>query len=291
MRTRVANLTAAAVFSMTLSACGGGGQDNASATNAAQGLWTGSSSDGITNQDGTTITRMTLGLVLDNGTIFELYGIPGDTSFGIVSGFLQGTLKMDGNGNLTSNDLVDYQADLLAQSTSFAAATLTPMMQGSYVERTSLRSIFTYQIPTPRTVSYTSIYDKGYEAKADLSVIANPNPWNGVVSTMIVNTTSALANAAATGGLAPGSIKIGTDGSLSIITTACAASGTIKPHPTGNVYDVTAKFTDECFAGQLLSGIGYVNVNDAGRNLYIAMTTSDRKSAIVFKGDSLPLVP
>jgi hypothetical protein len=291
MRTCAATLTAAAVFSMTLSACGGGGHDNTSATNTAQGLWLGSSSDGTTNQDGTTVTRMTVGLVLDNGTIFELYGMPGDATLGVVSGFLQGTVKMDDSGNLTSNDLVDYQADLLAQSTSFAAATLTPTMQGSYVKRTSLRGFFTYPTPTPRTVSFTSVYDKGYEAKPDLSVSANPTPWNGVVSTMIVNTTSALTNPTATGGLAAGSIKIGTDGTLSIMTTACTALGTIKPHSNGNVYDVSAKFSDQCFAGQSLSGVAYVYVNDAGRNLYIAMTTSDRKSAIAFRGDSLPTAP
>ncbi|WP_075359782.1 hypothetical protein [Caballeronia sordidicola] len=292
MRTRATELTAAAVLSIALAACGGSGHDDTPATNTVQGLWIGSSTDGTTNQDGTPAVRKTVGLVLDNGTIFELYGIPGDGTLGIISGFLQGTVKTDDKGNLTSNDLVDYRADLLAPSTSFVAATLTPALQGSYIEHTSLSGVLTYPTVNTRTVSFTSAYDKGYETKADLTVIANPGEWDGVVSTMIVNTTDSIANPSATGELAAGSIKIGADGALSILTTACTASGTVKPHAVGNVYDVSATFSNQCpFSEHALSGVAYFSISNGGRTVYVALTTNDRKSAIAFTGTAVTLRP
>jgi hypothetical protein len=242
-----------------LIACGGGGSSTgggavvtpapAPVVGAAQGLYTGTTSDG----------REIDTIVLENDQFYTMYGNTVANGF-LVSGFVQGDGKSD-NGSFTSTNAVDSSSNNTRVAAS-VNATYTPgvSLNGSLVESTATVSFSS----TP--IAATVI---NYNSAANLADIAGT--WN-VTSLRGFPTT----------------FNISSTGALTASSSGCMFSGSITPRASGkNVFDVSIDFGPApcLIPSQSIKGIAIDYVTTSGqRQLIVAGIDNTRLNTAAFFG-------
>jgi hypothetical protein len=235
-----------------LSACGGGGGDqavDAPATSGpkAEGLWVGS----------TSTDRSITGLVLETGDYWVLYSSPNNS--GVVAGVVQGNYAATAS-TLESSDGKDFNME--------GAGITAVTVRGSF----NPKATFNGQINYPNasgTVTFSSSYQATYEKPASLADITGT--FTGV-SASSGETEGASLSISSTGNIT------GTDAS------GCAFTGTAKPRAKSAVYDLNVTFKGGvCVSGtNTLTGIGYFDATN--RRLFGAGANQGRTSGFMFIG-------
>ncbi len=215
----------------------------------AEGWWTGLTSNG---RNATTI-------VLDNGTYWVLYSVPGTPT--VIGGGLQGTVNASG-GSYVSTDAIDA---------NFNLPTIIPAsITGTYVPRQTLTGTVTETALVPPTTTFNAVFNPAYDQVPSLAAIAGTFTGLGVVvggsepSTLTISSTGALSGS----------------GSLS----GCRFSGTVAPRARGNVYNVSVTFAGgTCSNGtSTVTGIAYY---DAGIRQWVgAGVNATRTNGFIFSG-------
>ena len=229
-----------------LTACGGGGGSDATATAgpSAEGVYGGTLTGSPSNAFNL--------LVLEDGQYWSMYGTQGATVFG-VAGFVQGT-GTSNNGNFTSSNGKDFG--------------VFPAISGT-VSATYNASTKTISGTTTST-SGTSTFSGGpiagslynYDAAATLSTVAGS--W----------TTTSLTGETVT-------ISIAAGGAFTAISSGgCRFSGTVTPRASGkNVFNTSLTFglAPCALPNQTATGIAVAYPLTTGRTqLIVAVTDSAR---------------
>ncbi|MEZ2311934.1 hypothetical protein AB6809_35635 [Paraburkholderia sp. RCC_158] len=202
------SITAAAAAAILLAACGGGGGDGGSPAPApspsAAGLYTGKTDN----------NRQTSVLVLDDGRVYSLYsvaGVPSTIAGGVIG---SGTSS---NGTISNGTGLDY--NLEGQGVN--AVTFS----GTYSAKASLNATIVYSNGS-KTV-FNGAFDSSYNTTPTQAAVTGT--FKGSAATNLGSDTNVTITADA-------------NGSISGTGTGCAFTGSIKPHASGNVYDVTLNF-------------------------------------------------
>jgi hypothetical protein len=216
---------AAAAF--VLAACGGGGGDDNNAppvsTVSAAGQYI-----------GTVNNRQTTALVMDDGRFYTQYSVAGQPN--LIAGVVAGTVSST-NGTLSNGHGIDY--NLEGQGTNNIALT------GSYVAKKSINATVTYATGANSTLNGT--YDTTYDTVPTLAAVTGT--YRGTSAVPGVGNDTVTLTASATG----------------VITgqgTNCGFAGTIRPHASGNVYDITLTFgtgSGCAFPNTSATGIGVLS--------------------------------
>lgn len=203
---RGAILTAAAA-AVILTACGGGGGGSSSSTPAptpsAAGLYTGT----------TDTNRQTSVLVLDDGRVYSLYAVAGNPN--IIAGGVVGT-SSSSNGSISGSGL-DY--NLEGQGVNAVN------VSGTYTAKASIQAAISYS--NGSKVNFTGKYDSSYDTTPTQATVTGT--FKGTSATNLGTDPNVSMTADA-------------NGSITGTGTGCAFTGSIKPHASGNVYDVTINF-------------------------------------------------
>jgi hypothetical protein len=243
---------AAVVFAFALQGCGGGGgAAPAAVTNAvAQGVWSGSSStNGYSLQT----------LILEDGTIYNIFGTLGGNGVFTVAGFDQGSTTE--TGSALSGSISEYW---------YTGATSTATLSGNIVTNTSINGTATYPGGTTSTFSLTPVTSSSYvygnaASTADVVGTWNGNLLNGNPATIVV-----AANGSFTGA----------------DSVACNFTGTVTPRPSGkNVFNVSVTFGNAPCAlpNQTATGVAidYIATNGL-RQLLVAVQNASKANGTMF---------
>jgi len=242
-------------FVVGLAGCGGGGGGGGSsattpppATVSPAGLWDGTTSTG----------REITGIVLDTGEYWVLYSSVGNSS--VVGGFAQGNGTSTGN-QFNSSNFRDFNFEGSGVLAGTSAATV--VFQQSFNGKT------TYDATPSQQSTYTTTFNADYNGTPSLAAIAGT--YTGEIdgaagaefTTVSINSAGTVAASGSSG---------------------CNSTGTVKPHATGNVYDVLITFGPSPCAlpNQSVSGVGYYSAVDKG--LVVGLIDSGRNIGAVFIG-------
>jgi hypothetical protein len=229
-----------------IAGCGGGGSTSAPAPNpTAAGQYIGLTAD----------NRALTTTILDTGKVYSQYSVAGQPD--VIAGVVAGTAQSR-SGTLSNGVGIDY--NLEGQGTN--PVTIT----GTYAAKQSLDATVAYSNGA-KTVAHQT-YDTTYDQAPSLQAITGT--YSG---------TSAVAAGS-------DAVKLTIDGAGGITGqgTACRFTGTIKPHPTGNVYDITLAFSGD-------AGCAYPNTTAFGIALFggaqrvvHAMLQTPANAGILFLG-------
>ncbi|WP_248324131.1 MULTISPECIES: hypothetical protein [unclassified Caballeronia] len=227
MKGQIITAAAAAVI---LTACGGGGGGGggsnstpASTNQSAAGLYTGS----------TDTNRQTSVLVLDNGRVYSLYSVVGQPS--VIAGGVVGTFTSSSNGTSIGTGF-DY--NLEGQGTESVGVNAT------YTPRSSLTATIGY--PNGAKTVFNGKYDSSYDTTPTQATVTGTFKGTSVTNLGSDSNVAITADA---------------NGSITGTGTGCSFTGTIKPHASGNVYDVNLNFgAYPCaYPNTSASGVAVVN--------------------------------
>ncbi|MFA5938662.1 MAG: hypothetical protein WC809_04830 [Sinimarinibacterium sp.] len=221
----------AAVFAVSLAACGGGGGDgdggdNPEPATSAEGLWVGT----------TSTNRSFAALVLDDGTYWVLYSSQGNSA--VVGGAIQGSGTSQ-SGSFTSSNGRDFSLEGLG------VTNLT--LNANYVMKQSFNGTVRYTA-SGEQVTFTSSYDSGYDLTPSLAAVAG----------------SYSGSAATSGGTEAANVSISAAGAISGSgASGCTYSGSATPRARGNVYDISVTFNGGVCANgtSTVSGVAYYDAS------------------------------
>jgi hypothetical protein len=259
-----ASLPAALLAAALLAGCGGGielgyydddfdhGGGHGSALDRAAGFYEGTDA----------AQRKVSVMVIETGRYYVLYGPAGSPQSSLIEGVILGD-GTAGGSTFTSLSFADLNFTNQTAAGGALAATF------------SLQRYFDANIGYAggATDSFAADYSFDYEQRPALATIAG----------------SYAGQLAALSGVGDASLSIDVAGGLSLGTTAggCGASGSIVPHPFGNVYDVTLSFGPGCpAAGRSLSG--HARFDAASRSLVAVTTASDLSSTALVVATRTP---
>jgi hypothetical protein len=251
MNSRVGRLMAVLASGALISACGGGGGDDGGGGNgapnpptSAEGLWTGTSSNG----------RTIAGLVLDTGEYWFIYTLAGNNA--VIGGAAQGN-GTSTNGKFTSSNGKDFNFEGLGVNNVDVSA--------DYVQKSTLNGRLDYG---SEVVTFTSNYDSDYERAPSLTELAGTFSGSGYAGLTEFTMVTIAASGALTGQSASG----------------CTFSGNASPRSKGNVYNVTVTFNGgPCANGtNTVSGVGYYDASM--KQLISAALNSGRTNGFIFVG-------
>ncbi|MBU9574176.1 hypothetical protein [Burkholderia multivorans] len=202
-------LLTAAAAAIILTACGGGGGSDGSPSTpapspSAAGFYTGT----------TDTNRQTSVLVLDDGRLYSLYSVVGNPS--IIAGGVIGTATSS-NGTISNGSGLDYN------------------LEGQGVNSVTLSGTYTAKASITATISYANGSKTTFNGKYDSSYDTTPTQA-AVTGTFIGQSVTNLGTDPSV------TITADANGSITGTGTGCAFTGSIKPHASGNVYDVTINF-------------------------------------------------
>jgi hypothetical protein len=201
------HLLTAAAAAVILTACGGGGSSSPPApapTPSAAGVYTGT----------TNTNRQASVLVLDDGRVYSLYSPVGNPN--LIAGGIIGGIS-SANGALSNGNGLDYNFE----GQGVNAVTIS----GTYVAKSSMSA--TLQYSNGAKTTFTGKYDSNYDTTPTQATVMGT--FKGTAVTNLGSDPSATITADA-------------NGSITGTGTGCAFTGSIKPHASGNVYDVTLSF-------------------------------------------------
>jgi len=232
--------------------CGGGGGSGSSNAipSPAEGLWTGSTSNG----------RTATGVVLDDGTYWILYSSQGNSS--LIAGAVQGT-SISKDGAFTSSNGKDFNLEVMEINNATVNA--------SYTEKESFTGVMTYTGFADQVIFY-GFYDSDYDLTPDLSIVSG----------------TYYGEAATSGGIDSVTVTISTSGSITGISeSGCSFSGTITPRSSGNIYNVSIRFGGGiCALGSsTVRGIAYFD--ESRGEMYSAALNSSRSDGFICVGAKL----
>jgi hypothetical protein len=192
-------------------------------------------------------------LVLDDGRVYSLYSVIGDPS--TIAGGVVGSATSS-NGTISNGSGLDY--NLEGQGVN--AVTFS----GTYAAKASLNTTITYTNGT-KTV-FTGTFDSSYNTAPTQAAVTGT--FKGSAVTNLGSDTNVTITADA-------------NGSISGTGTGCAFTGTIKPHASGNVYDVTLNFGGGSCAYPNTSATGVALLN--GSVMHAELQTP-AKAGVLFLG-------
>lgn len=238
-------LGSAAVLSLlVIAGCGGGGSDPP----PAEGLFSGTTTSG----------RGVTGLVLDDGTYYVFYSPVGKPSE--IAGVVQGN-GTSAAGTFSSSNARDFNLE--------GAGVLSATVSASYAAKQSLNGTVSYGVGAP--TSFSSTYDKAYEATPSLAALAAGTFFGEVASSAgVENATVSVTSAGAISGSSQ---------------SGCAVTGSATPRARGNVFDISLTFGGPpcVFGVQTLTGIAYFD--SATKTLYAAAPNAARTDGVLFFGE------
>ncbi|MDR5751091.1 MULTISPECIES: hypothetical protein [unclassified Caballeronia] len=152
--------------------------------------------------------------MLDDGRVYSLYSVAGNSS--IIAGGVIGTVTSS-NGTLSNGSGYDY--NLEGQGVNSVT------LSGTYAAKASATTSIQYS--NGSKVTFTGKYDASYDTTPTQATVTGTFKGESVTTygTDPSVTMTADANGAITG-----------------TGTGCSFTGSIKPHASGNVYDVTINF-------------------------------------------------
>lgn len=223
--------------SLILAACGGGGGDGGSAATAASAAVNPAPATG--KYAGTISGRQATVLVLDDGRFYTEYSVAGQPT--VVAGVVAGTVS-SGSGNLSGGTGFDYNLEGQGANSVTVA--------GTYVAKQSLTATVAYQTGAKST--FSGNYDSSYDTIPTQAAVTGTFSGQSATNMNIL------------GGVSRANVTLTADASGNITGSSpnCPFTGTIKPHATGNVYDIHLDFGSglECaYPNTSASGIGVLN--------------------------------
>jgi hypothetical protein len=247
IRRRFAIATALGLATSLL-ACGGGGGGGGdaaapSSASAAAGFYLGS----------TNTNRTVNAVVLDDGGFYVLYSRAGS---GTIAGVVQGNGITSGT-TLSSSDARDFNLEGLGVLPANVTATFSA--------RSSIAGTVAY---AAGTTSFSGTFNARSDAAPTLAAVAGV--YSGRVST-------SAGNEAATVTVAEGGAFTG------VGTSGCRFTGTVTARARF-AYNLTVVFGGApcLFAGQTLSGIGYLD--STGKTLYAMAPNATRSDGLIYTG-------
>jgi hypothetical protein len=192
-------------------------------------------------------------LVLDDGRVYSLYSVVGNPS--IIAGGVIGSVASS-NGTLSNGSGLDY--NLEGQGVNAVA------LSGTYAAKASVSTTIQYNNNTK--VAFNGKYDTSYESTPTQATVTGT--FKGESVTNLGSDPSVTITADA-------------NGSITGTGTGCAFTGSIKPHASGNVYDVTINFgVGSCaYPNTSASGVALVN----GTVMHAELQTA-AKAGVLFLG-------
>ncbi len=190
-------------------------------TTTAEGVWFGTTADG----------RMVRAIILDDGTYYVVYSLPGVRA---NAGVVQGSSNA-ANGNFASSDGADFP---IATHAETEGAATSAAVSGTYVPRTSLQLSI---LESTATRSFTASYDAGFEQPADLAAAA------GTYTGKTGHVSGAIS----------ASFTLDSSGNLVGHNSVCSFTGIVTPHKSVNVFDWTIVGANCVFGSGSITGIMY----------------------------------
>ncbi|MDR5833628.1 hypothetical protein [Caballeronia sp. LZ034LL] len=241
---------AAAAAAIILTACGGGGSDNGPSTPvstaSAAGLYSGN----------TDSNRQASVLILDDGRLYSIYAVAGNTDF--IAGGVIGAVASS-NGKLSNGSGIDY--NLEGQGSS--AVTLS----GAYSAKASLNTTILYANGAKTT--FVGTYDPSYDTVPMQATVTGT--FKGESVTSGGNDRNVTLTADATG-------------SITGTGTSCSFTGSIKPHASGNVYDLTISFGGGNCAYPNTTASGVAVMTGTTMRAELQTLQSPTKAGVLFVG-------
>jgi hypothetical protein len=237
----------AVAAAILLAACGGGGGDSAPAPAPTP------SPSAAGQYIGTVNNRQTTALVLDDGRFYTQYSVVGQP--GVIAGVVAGTVASS-DGKLSNGAGSDYNLE--------GQGVVPVTVSGTYVAKQSINATTTYS-PTVQSTLNGS-FDQTY----------NTTPTQAAVTGTFVGSSASpgfLSDVA--------TITADANGNITGQGTNCAFTGSIKPHASGNVYDVSLTFgAGSClFPNTTATGIGVLS-----GSVIHAFVQTPSKQGILFLG-------
>jgi hypothetical protein len=192
------------------------------------------------------------GIVLDNGTFYVIYTAPGSST---VAGVVNGVAS-SANGLFTSPNARDF-----AIGTGVYAASVS----GSFLPRASLNGVIA---ESGLSETFAASYVSAYEQPASLTVVAG----------------SYAGSAASSAGWQSAVVTINSAGAFSGSAYGCSFGGTVSPHGSVNVFDLSVTFHGGgcLFGTSTLFGIGYYDATT--RQIYAVAPNAARTDGFLFIG-------
>jgi hypothetical protein len=236
---------ACVALASALSACGGGGSDNAG--------FTPTSAAGLYERSGGATPAFEV-LVLDSGRTYAIYGMNASTP--VPAGGVIVTNVATSGTSFTASDVRDFNLSSHTLSTGTAA--------GSFVAKTSITGTVSYSGGT--SAGFGGSYNTAFDQPAALSSLAatyggETADLSGTKASIVTVDASGLIAGTSTGG--------------------CTYAGLAAPHSSGHVFDVTLTFRSGCTEdGNTLRGHAFVSHNV----LYLVVLSGDLNRAVLFAG-------
>ncbi|SAL87393.1 hypothetical protein AWB74_08097 [Caballeronia arvi] len=254
MNTRIA--VAISGVSVILAACGGGG-DGGGGTSSNASAASSQSATAAGQYAGTVNGRQATVLVLDDGRFYTQYSVAGSPT--LIAGVVAGTVTSSG-GNLSNGSGTDYNLE------GQGANQVT--MSGTYSAKQLLKATVAYA--NGSRADFNGNYDSSYETAPTQTAVTGT--FKGTSATNIgtrvgTDTVTLIADA---------------NGTVTGSGTNCSFTGSIKPHATGNVYDISLNFGSG-------SGCAYPNTSATGvgvmsSNQIHAFVQTPSKAGVIFLG-------
>jgi len=237
---------------VALSACGGGGGDNSNASAPAA-----PTPSAAGQYAGTVNGRQATVLILDDGRFYTQYSAVGSPT--LISGVVAGTVTSS-SGNLSNGAGTDYNLE--------GQGVTNVTLSGTYSAKESLKASVTYG--NGAKSDFSGNYDSTYDTVPSQATVTAT--FKGTSATNIgtrVGTDSVTLTA-------------DSNGSITGNGTSCSFTGSIKPHATGYVYDISLNFGSG-------SGCAYPNTSATGvgvmsGNQIHAFVQTPSKAGIIFLG-------
>ncbi|WP_079433402.1 hypothetical protein [Zoogloea sp. LCSB751] len=249
------------LLSLSLSACGGGGggsDDGSTAgsgggaqgpslvvSNAAEGMWLGTSDAGASIS----------GVILNDGSFYAVYSTRSDKD--VIGGVVTGTGQAS-NGSFTVKDAVDFNFDRYGVNSISVSA--------SYFTKSSLSGVLTYA--NRDTSTFSTQYNPAYEQPANATLATGTYTGNAVSS---AGTQTAF-------------MTLQANGTITGVVAGCNFSGVATPRGSVNVFNLSVTFRGgSCtFGTDTLTGIGFYNI--PRKQFYIAAPNTARSDGLFFQG-------
>jgi len=234
---------ALALLGGMLASCGGG-SDAPPALPAA----------GLYESSGSGSGRGVEALVLDSGRSYAIYGMTSAAALP-VAGVVVADIAVNGTSLAASNvhdfNIESHQLD-------------TGTLAGSFVARTSITATTTTSGGTGR--SFGGAYNSSYEQSPSLTALAGG--YAGETADTVGSKVSVVT-------IDPLGTLVGST------STGCNYVGTVTPHRSGNVFDVSVTFRTGCTnEGNTLKGHAFAS----GNTLYAVVVNGDLSRAVVIAG-------
>jgi hypothetical protein len=223
--------------------------DTSIRSNAAEGVWTGSST--ATNNAGTATYQLDV-LVLENGQFYTMFGVTSGNNLIVYGGDM-------GTASLSGSSISGSVLEIVAGSSPVAGT-----LSATVVKGTSLSGTASYPGVGSASFSLTPLTGSyNYNTAASISTIQGS--WTGFL----------LDNASA-------SITIGSNGAITGTSTGCSFTGTATPRASGkNVFDLSLTFgASPCvLPGQTATGIGLVYTTTSNKTQLVSSVFNSAKTA------------